>query len=104
MLINALRRHPLVFRKRLFLLSVCLILSRRKSFIRFNDEKIEVYGIFAKTKVLFWKNVKNVSFTGRRILKLSDGNVKIGVYYSLIGFQSFVEKMNEKVAPEVIGA
>lgn len=86
-----------------FILSVLLILSRRKSFIRFDNNIIEVHGITTKVKVINWKNVKTVSFSGTKTLKLSDDNVKVGVAYSLVGFQSFVEKMKQKVPPTVLG-
>jgi len=86
-----------------FALCALLILSRRKSYIRFDNEKIEVHGITKKTKEIRWASIKTIVFTPKRTLKLSDGNTNVRVYYSLIGFQTFVERMKEKVAPEIIG-
>jgi len=84
-------------------LSILLILSRRKSIVLFDDEKIEARYIFAKPRLMLWKDVMQVEFSpSSKGLKFSDGKQKIGVGYSMVGFQSLLDEMKSKLAPQVI--
>jgi len=85
-------------------LGILLILSRRKSVIAFDDEKIEAHYIFAKERVMLWKDVTKVQFNpGSKSLKFTDGKQKIGVGYSMIGFQSLLDEMKRQLEPQVLG-
>jgi hypothetical protein len=85
-------------------LGVLLILNRRKSIIVFDDEKIEAHYIFAKEREILWKAVTKAEFShGSKSLKFTDGKQKIGVGYSMIGFQSLLDEMQKQLTPQVLG-
>jgi hypothetical protein len=85
-------------------LGISLILNRRKSIIVFDDEKIEAHYIFAKERTILWKAVTKVEFSlGSKSLNLTDGKQKIGVGYSMIGFQSLLDEMQKQLTPQVFG-
>jgi hypothetical protein len=85
-------------------LCILLILSRRKSIIEFDNEKIEAHYIIAKERVMLWKAVTKVEFSpGSKSLKFTDGKQKIGVGYSMIGFQSLLDEMQKQLTSQVLG-
>ncbi len=85
-------------------LSILLILSRRKSIVIFDEEKIEAHYIFAKQRMMLWKNITKVEFSpGSKSLKLTDGKQKIDVSYSMIGFQSLLDEMQKQLTPQILG-
>jgi hypothetical protein len=85
-------------------LSILLILSRRKSIVLFGDEKIEARYIFAKPRLMLWKDVMQVEFSpSSKGLKFTDGKQKIGVGYSMIGFQSLLDEMQKQLSSQVLG-
>ena len=85
-------------------LGILLILSRRKSIVAFDGETIEAHYIFAKERVMLWKDVTKVEFNaGSKSLKFTDGKQNIGVGYSMIGFQSLLDEMQKQLSSQVLG-
>lgn len=82
------------------ILGVPLILVRRNTKLVFNDDGVTYTNSFLKNETISWKEIKTVSFK-HKTLTLRGDNKKIGVSYSMIGFQNFIDFIKTKLSSSV---
>ncbi|MFA6190293.1 MAG: hypothetical protein WC711_02135 [Candidatus Staskawiczbacteria bacterium] len=71
-------------------------------FVKYSEKGIVYRGLFGKTKEMDWSDVKKITFSDiSTYLKLKNGPIVINIYPMTKGFDSFINKLKEKISPQL---
>ncbi|MES2952929.1 MAG: hypothetical protein V4674_00010 [Patescibacteria group bacterium] len=81
---------------------VTIIVCCRKWRLLFDDTSIEIVPIFAKRRVIEWKDIQEMKFNeGTQSVTLRTADQKIDVTMYLNGFQDFINMVKQKIDPSI---
>ncbi len=81
---------------------ITLVVVCRKWRLVFDDKSIEIVPVFAKRRLIEWKDVQEMRFNeGTQSVTLKTADQKIDVTMYLNGFQDFIGMVKQKIDPSI---